>query len=73
MSYDSSGNEPFSLGNGKVIRETDKAILFENEDEKFWVPKSVIHDDSECWADADDKREGELVVKRWFAEKEGRT
>lgn len=67
-------DDAYSLGQGKVLRETDKAILFENTDDKqLWVPKSVIHDDSEVWADADDKREGELIVKQWWAEKNGHT
>jgi hypothetical protein len=67
-------DDAYSLGQGKVLRETDKAILFENiDDEQLWVPKSVIHDDSEVWADADDKREGELIVKQWWAEKNGHT
>jgi len=66
--------ESCSLGQGTVRHETDKAILFENsDDEQIWVPKSVIHDDSEVWADADDKREGELIVKQWWAEKNGHT
>jgi hypothetical protein len=33
----------------------------------FWVPLSVIHDDSEVYADG---HTGKLVVHRWFAEKE---
>ena len=69
-------DEACSLGKGKVLRQTEKAILFEPEDtdvDQFWVPKSVVHDDSEVWEDADDKREGELIVKQWWAEKNGHT
>ena len=35
---------------------------------EVWVPKSVIHDDSEVFA-ADD--EGTLIVFEWWAEKQG--
>ena len=66
------GSEPCSLGDGTVIAETDKAIKFlsGDEDESFWVPKSVIHDDSRVWRKDD---EGELIVKTWWAEKNERT
>ena len=53
----------------KAIKETDKAILVEDEfGEEHWVPKSCIEDDSDVQADGD---EGELVVKQWYAEKTG--
>jgi hypothetical protein len=52
-----------------VENETDKAILVKFEDgKKTWIPKSVIHDDSEVYKMGTD---GTLIVKRWFAEKEG--
>ena len=35
---------------------------------QFWVPKSVLHEDSEVYAL---EHTGKLVVKTWFAEKEG--
>lgn len=35
---------------------------------KVWVPKSLIHDDSEVYKEG---TKGTLVVARWFAEKEG--
>lgn len=58
-----------SLGKAKVVGATDKALRVEVEDMgTIWVPRSVIHDDSEVY---DEGHEGELVVKRWFAEKEG--
>jgi len=60
----------FSLGQSEIIRETDKALLFETEEAgEVWIPKSAIHDDSEIWKDGQDP--GELIVKNWFAEKEG--
>jgi hypothetical protein len=57
------------LGDAKVIRETDKAILVRVEGEEMWIPKSAIHDDSEVWSERN--CEGDLCVKAWFAEKEG--
>lgn len=61
--------------------ETAKALLVRCDDDgdaaKFnekpegrWLPKSCIHDDSEVNS-KDDK--GMLVVKTWFAKKEGIT
>jgi hypothetical protein len=40
----------------------------EQNDIEIWIPKSVIHDDSEVYKEG---AEGKLVVARWFAEKEG--
>lgn len=60
-----------SLGNGKVKRATDKALLIELESgEEQWVPCSVLHDDSEVY-DAGDNSEGDVVVQTWWAEKAG--
>ena len=50
------------------LRETAKAILVEIDGDEVWIPKSVIHDDSEVSAGGD---EGDLVVAQWFAEREG--
>ena len=52
----------------KVVDETVKAVRVQIDDRQVWIPKSVIHDDSEVWKIG---TEGELVVARWFAEKEG--
>ena len=38
--------------------------------ETVWIPKSVLDDDSEVY-DEDKNSEGEVVVKTWWAEKEG--
>lgn len=53
----------------RVVRATEKAILVSigGEVEK-WVPQSCVDDDSEVWKEGD---AGALVVKAWFAEKEG--
>ena len=46
-------------------RETDKAILVNRGKGDMWVPKSVIHDDSEVYGEG---HEGTLIVKYWWAE-----
>ena len=59
------------------VIETTKAIMVRRagpsatEREGTWVPKSVIHDDSEVYDMKDGAGPGKLVVLRWFAEKEG--
>lgn len=61
----------YTRANVRCIRVSTSglAILCKQGDKTFWVPKSVIHDDSEIW----DKvgQEGKLIVQAWFAEKEG--
>ena len=64
---DSDG--PVSVGDAVVLRETAKAVLVEVDGGQTWIPKSCIHDDSEVWNT--ENGEGELVVKAWFARKEG--
>lgn len=57
----------YDRSEGVALRETEKAILFKQEDgEEYWVPKSQIHDDSEVWKEGD---EGILIVTEWFARK----
>lgn len=67
-----AGDEAYTFGEAECVAETDKAIGVLRDDagdtEPFWIPKSVIHDDSEVWKKGD---EGELVVKYWWAEKNG--
>jgi hypothetical protein len=51
----------------KAIRATKQALLIlTDEGDEVWVPKSVIHDDSEVYEDG---HEGTLVVQEWFAKK----
>lgn len=52
----------------KCIAETADALLCIVDSEKSWIPKSVVGNDSEIQSDGD---EGRLVVKEWFALKEG--
>lgn len=64
-----SSQDGVSLGEHAVIKATDAALLVQDEEgEEMWVPKSVIHDDSEVFK-AD--QQGDLIVKVWWAEKEG--
>jgi hypothetical protein len=49
-------------------KATKMAILCARKGKEFWVPQSVVHDDSEVYKEGD---EGRLVVQLWFAEKEG--
>jgi len=46
-----------------IVAETGMAILFKDDKEQFWIPKSVIEDHDE-----DDRI---VYVAAWFAEKEG--
>jgi hypothetical protein len=46
------------------------ALKVECDHGEIWIPKSCIHDDSEVY-DALNNATGDLVVMRWFAEKEG--
>lgn len=58
-----------SLGDGKAIRETEKALLVRlDSGEEKWIPKSVVHDDSEVYELGNC---GDVVVAEWWAEKEG--
>lgn len=47
----------------RVVTDSDLAILFEDSEDRFWIPKSVIQDHDE-----DDKI---VSIPAWFAEKEG--
>lgn len=46
---------------GRLVHETDRAILVVCKGEEIWVPKSQI-------GDADDEA---LMITKWWAEKEG--
>lgn len=71
---DRDSDDGAPIGDARAIRETDRALLVELDGEERWIPKSVIHDDSEVWTmrgDEDEGRKGKLIVKAWFARKEG--
>ncbi len=65
-----NGNDrPVSLGEHRAIRHTSKALLVTDDDcDPFWIPQSVIHENSEVWKLGN---QGELIIKQWFAEKQG--
>jgi hypothetical protein len=69
MGFRDSGNEPHTLGDGKIARETDKAFLIKIGEREIWVPKSCVHDDSEVFSA--ENNEGTVIVKHWWSEKEG--
>ena len=54
--------------NVAIETETDLALLCNIDDIKHWIPKSVVHEDSEVSSEGDT---GTIVLQRWFAEKEG--
>jgi hypothetical protein len=58
------------IENAKVVAETEKAICVAADifDEPTWIPQSQVHEDSEIWGEG---QEGDLVVKLWWAEKQG--
>jgi len=68
--YSTSGD---SLGEGVVIKHTVKALLISLDDlgESRWIPRSVIHEDSEVWSPEPGEASGEVVVEHWWASKEG--
>ena len=73
---DDGGDEPegVDLQVEKVLQERDKAlqvVLLDTGDVR-WIPKSVIHSDSEVFAKPDaGTGAGKRVVHMWFAEQEG--
>jgi hypothetical protein len=52
----------------EVVAATERALLvrFTKDGSEKWVPRSVIHDDSEVF---EIEHRGRLVVKTWFVEK----
>jgi len=61
------------LGLGEVVVAKEKALLIRLDElgEEKWIPRSVLEDDSEITEEAEEGDEGEVIVKTWFAEKEG--
>ncbi len=70
---DDDDDQSFSV-EAECIAQTAKAlkVRFEHRGRSrdMWVPKSVVHDDSEVF-DADGNAAGKLVIKGWFAREEG--
>ena len=64
----------YDKAEGEVVRVSEKAILFQEQDREgnnidkpYWLPKSVLHDNSEVWKLGD---VGMIVVKEWWARKQ---
>lgn len=67
--YQSEENEaPEELGRGVCVEERQLAIRVVLAGVHYFIPKSVLHDDSEVYRLNDS---GKLIVKHWWAEKEG--
>lgn len=66
--------EDFEIEDAKCVGSTNMALLIRADDFRtdVWIPKSVISDDSEVYGDTyDEAGPGLLVVKGWYAEKQG--
>jgi hypothetical protein len=62
--------DTFAIEDAVCVAETDKAIRVTAPifDAPQWIPKSVVHDNSEVWKL---DQTGTLIVREWFAEKQG--
>jgi len=60
-----------NLGPAEPVRQTEEALLvrLDLDGEEHWVPQSCIDEDSECYSMKSGA--GDLVVARWWAEKQG--
>ena len=63
-----SNNEVCEFADVLAIRETEKALLVNVENEEVWIPKSQIEESSEV-AEVGDC--GVLEIPQWLAEKAG--
>jgi hypothetical protein len=80
MRRDGSGKEGVTIGDGECVRATERAVLVElhgprdvfggHSVRQVWIPKSVLHDDSEVFEDGGT---GAVIVHRWWADQEGFT
>ena len=72
ITFQSGEDDGVTIGTGKAIRDTDKALLIEftddSHEEDKWFPKSQIHEDSEVYAVG---HEGTVIISSWLAEQEG--
>ena len=41
LCYDPPDYEPYHLKWDEIVYETEKALLFSHDGEKFWIPKSI--------------------------------
>lgn len=53
----------------RILKETKNGgLLVDCDGEEVWIPKSLVDDKSEVWAEGD---EGELVIPLTLAEEKG--
>jgi 3-methyladenine DNA glycosylase AlkC len=72
FSDENDGLLPYDIGYGECIKESHKdtgkpgALLVKFEtDKELWIPKSVVHDDSEVRKEG---QVGDVVVHAWWGE-----
>lgn len=58
------------MGKGTAVAASPIALRVRFANETRWIPKSVIHDDSEVYELSCDP-DGNVVVEEWWADKEG--
>lgn len=71
--YDGDEPEGVDVMVDKVLqeRETSIQVVLSDTGDIRWIPKSVIHSDSEVYEKPDEgPGGGKLVLHRWFAEQE---
>ena len=64
-------DEHYVLDDAKAVAESQSKLALRvktREKGEFWVPKSVIHDDSEVYEKG---HEGKLCIQLWWCEKQG--
>jgi hypothetical protein len=64
----SENDDPVDLGRAVCVEERKLAVRVVLAGVHYWLPKSILHDDSEVYKMGDS---GKLIVKQWWAEKEG--
>ena len=65
------GDEPVNIGDGVVIRATEKAILvqfYDGDGGDIWFPKACLCDGNQVLEEGDS---GDIVVQKWIARDKG--
>jgi hypothetical protein len=65
---DSDHDAYTTIDNVLAEHATAAALLVRIGDARYWIPQSVIGDDSEVY---EARGEGKLVIRTWFARKAG--
>lgn len=52
----------------EVIAQTDKGLLIDDGDNRVWIPKSEVRDDSETYKKGD---AGTMILATWIAKEKG--